>query len=105
MKIQLVIAALAVFSWVGCTDSSTNNSSSSNLTGDLTGGITLTDYRDQYKSDKSGVLVQLDCTSFSAITDTAGLWIIHNLPSKTYSLTFSKEGCSTWKDESYSFLG
>lgn len=73
--------------------------------GTLTGRITITDYRGRAKADKSGVLVQVDGTSFSTLTDSNGNWTIYNLPSQTYSLTFSKEGCYTWKDLSYSFLG
>ncbi|HET9135617.1 MAG TPA: carboxypeptidase-like regulatory domain-containing protein [Candidatus Kapabacteria bacterium] len=106
MNIRSVVILLAAVVWLGCSDSNgSNDNGNSDLTGDLTGKITLTDYRGYAKADKSGVLVQLDGTSYSAISDTGGAWTIHNLPSKTYSLTFSKTGYSTWKDRSYSFTG
>jgi len=106
MKSSIILAIVSVLCLVGCKDSSSpSGSDGNNTTGDLAGKISMTDYHDDPKADKSGVLVQLDGTSYSAITDTGGNWIIHNLPSRTYSLTFSKEGCATWRDRSYSFLG
>jgi hypothetical protein len=108
MSIRSVVILLAAVVWLGCSDSNGTNDGSggnSSLTGDLTGKVTLTDYRGQPMADKSGVLVQVDGTSYTALTDTNGVWMIHDLPSKTYSLTFSKEGFFTWRDRSFSFLG
>jgi hypothetical protein len=108
MNIRSVVILLAAVVWLGCSDSNGTNDGSggnSSLTGDLTGTINLIDFRGYSKLNKSGVLVQLDGTPYSAITDSLGVWTIHNLPTRTYSITFSKEGCCTWKDKSFSFTG
>jgi hypothetical protein len=73
-------------------------------TGTLKGNIVLVDYNDKPITNKSGVLVQLDGTSFSATTDAAGYWTIENLPSRTYNLTFSKPGFSSIRGQE-AFLG
>ncbi len=47
--------------------------------------------------NNSGVLVQIDGTSYSAKTNSNGDWIITNIPAKTYSFTFSQNGYETNK--------
>lgn len=97
--------------FAGCKGSTTNDSSGiESLTGDLTGSISLIEWKNEkgYSvnlQNKSGVKVNIDGTSFSAITDTDGYWVIHNLPSRTYSITFSKDDFDTMRTTSFSFLG
>lgn len=80
-------------------------------TGTLRGGagpyneIQLRDARYRSLEDKSGILVQCEGTSFSAITDSNGFWEINNLPTSTYSISFSKAGYSTFKNTSFQFIG
>ncbi len=96
-----------LFALAGCSDS--NNSTVSNsddgLTGDLIGKIALVDHNGKPIVNNSGALVQIDGTSYSAVTDSNGDWTIHNLPSRTYSLSISKDGFVTFRDFSYAFLG
>ncbi len=51
------------------------------------------------------VLVVIEGTHYSALTDTNGNWQIDSLSTGTYSISFSKPGYSTWKNTSYSFIG
>jgi hypothetical protein len=102
MKIQ-AIASFAFLALVfGCKTSTTT---SPEVTGDLKGTVSLYDSHFNLVSDKSGVLVQAEGTSFSGISDTGGNWIIHDLPTRTYSLSFSKSGYGTMKNTSFSFVG
>src|SRR5690349_2663918 len=103
MRLQLVIAVLAAFTWFGCSDSSTSDNSNSNLTGDLTGRITLADYRGYPKVDKSGVWLKVKENYIQAITILFVPWTFQNFPSGNYPLTFPKEGCILWKDLFNSF--
>ena len=106
MFIKFIITLSIVIGCVGCSNSTTNDAgNNTTVIGDLTGRVTLADNHGLPMTDKSGVLVQCEGTSYSAVTDTGGVWTIHNLPSRTYSLTFSKPGFFTWRDRSYSFLG
>ncbi|HET9135863.1 MAG TPA: carboxypeptidase-like regulatory domain-containing protein [Candidatus Kapabacteria bacterium] len=89
----------------GCKDSSTTVvNSGSDVTGTLKGLIVLYDSSGQLVSDKSGVRIELVGTNFSAVTDTGGLWMIENLPSRTYDLKFSKPGYGTLLSQ-FQFLG
>ncbi len=94
----------------GCSDSATTTSTTSTfdgskLTGDLVGSVTLTDHRGRNIIDKSGVLVQCEGSSYSTLTDANGNWTLHDLPTRTYSISFSNDGFYTWKNPSYSFTG
>jgi hypothetical protein len=70
----------------------------------LRGTVVLYNYNDSLLADNSGVLVQLDGTSYSAMSDAAGFWTISNLPSRTYNMTFSKQGFGSVRGQE-SFLG
>ncbi|MBS1903939.1 MAG: carboxypeptidase regulatory-like domain-containing protein [Bacteroidetes bacterium] len=86
-------------------DSVGSGGGGSTLTGDLAGVVYLYDREGQYVAEASGVTVRCDGTDFSAETDTTGRWIIHGLPSRTYSLTFTKPGYTTRRIRSIVFLG
>ncbi len=101
-----ILSFAVVFSilfFFGCKDEDTL--SGSEQTGDLTGQVVLLDSNEHYVQDKSGVTIQIEGTSFSALTDTGGYWTIKNLPSATYSLSFSKPTYNTWKNTSFEFVG
>lgn len=104
MKILSIL--LLLFGLAGCSDSNTSTTNTGDgVTGDLIGSVLLADHRGRAMTNHSGVTVQIEGTSFSTITDTAGNWTIHNLPSKTYAITFSKPEFYSYRDASFSFLG
>lgn len=104
---KLLSFLLLLFVLAGCSDSDTTTTSSNNgsePTSDLFGTVNLLDYRGRQIQDKSGVLVKCEGTSFSALTDTGGNWIIHNLPTRTYNIGFSKEGFYSFHDPIFTFV-
>jgi len=100
-SILLLLALLHLF---GCSSNDAVTNGNGGTTGDLVGTAALNDANLQPLDDYSGILVQIEGTSFSAITDSRGNWAIHNLPSKTYAITFSKAGFYTWHDKSFTFV-
>jgi len=78
---------------------------STQVTGDLKGSVVLYDAHNKPVPDKSGVRVQVEGTEFSTESDASGKWMIKGLPTRTYSLAFSKEGYGTMKNTSFSFVG
>ncbi len=114
MRKWLFLTVVSVLGILGCSDSNTSTNTGGNSTGPtgtLRGGdgkynITqLRDARFRFLKDKSGILVQCEGTSFSAVTDSNGFWEIHNLPTSTYSISFSKAGYTTFKNTSFQFVG
>jgi hypothetical protein len=107
MKIFYLLALLFVAA--GCSDSNTATTETTGggvgSSGDFMGNLRLYDYRGRPMADRSGAKVQIEGTSFSAITDKNGDWIIHNLPTRTYAISFSKENFSTRRNPSYTFVG
>jgi hypothetical protein len=109
MRIRLLfiyaLVLCSVLGLAGCKDSSTAlNSGGETVFGDLLGTILLTDQHAHSMSDNRGVLIQIEGTSYSALSDSAGNWVIHNLPSRSYAITFSKPGFYTRRDASFSFM-
>ena len=105
MKILLALLFLSLCCF-GCSSTDMNPASGSNgvPVGTLKGTVSLIDTVSQHVVDKSGVLVELLGTSYSAITDTGGLWSIPNLPSRTYNIKYSKPGYDPYKVQ-VAFLG
>ena len=106
MKILSLLFLL--FIAAGCSDSNntTTSTNGDGVTGTLVGTIArLFDYHAREMTNKSGVLVSCEGTSFSAVTDSNGNWAIHDLPSRTYVISFSKPGFYTWKDLGFPFTG
>ncbi len=106
---KILTFLLLIFVAVGCSDSSTTTTitetTADGPSGDLIGTVMLTDYLGRQITDRRGVTVQCEGTSYSAISDSAGNWVIHDLPTRTYVISFSKPEFYTWKDLSYSFVG
>ncbi len=107
-SLPLIISVFVVALLVsGCTEH-TNPSTEivgGDPTGDLIGTVAVISHRGQTLTDSSGVTVRCDGTNFSATSDASGNWVIHNLPTRTYSITFSKPGCYSWTDHSFSYTG
>lgn len=101
----LCFLAAATISCSKSGDSVGSGGGLSSLTGDLAGIVYLYDREGQYVAEAPGVTVRCDGTDFSAETDTTGRWIIHGLPSRTYSLTFTKPGYTMRRIRSIVFLG
>jgi hypothetical protein len=60
---------------------------------------------DSVSPDQSGVLVKLEGTNISALTNAKGEWKLEDVPSRTYTVTFSKPGYGTVIDFDYRHLG
>jgi hypothetical protein len=103
MKILAVLSLAFLFIGVGCKSSAPN--STQVVTGDLTGNVGLYDSHGNEIFDRRNVLVQVEGTSLSAISDSVGNWVIHDLPTQTYIIAFSKTGYGTLKNTSFSFIG
>lgn len=102
MNIRIIFPLFLLALVFGCKNSTTM---APFITGELKGTVGLYDSHGNEVADKSGVLVQVEGSNFSAISDAAGNWNINDLPSQTYTLTFSKSSYGTVKNTSFSFLG
>ena len=106
MKTYLLTALICATFLYGCKDSTTvNTSGTGSLVGDLKGRVYAYDQKAAHIPDASGFRVSIEGTNYSAITDSTGFWVIHNLPTRTYSIAFVKEGFDTMKNTSYTFVG
>lgn len=102
----LLLLCITIFTAAcGSSDTATSTSGGDIPLGELKGKIVLYDSLGKILSDASGATVQLEGTSFSATTDANGIWSIKDLPSRTYSITFTKSDFHTMKNTSYQFLG
>lgn len=72
--------------------------------GVLKGQLFLYDSLGKAMKDGSGVTIQIEGTSFSAISSQNGEWVISGLPTRTYSIAFIKEGFDTVKDTDFRFV-
>lgn len=76
------------------------------LFGDMQGGVQLYDTLFQeVLHNHAGVLVNLEGTDFSTITDSNGSWIIHNIPSGTYTIVYTKNNFALAKNLNHQFIG
>jgi hypothetical protein len=101
MKLFTIISLAFLAFVLGCKTTTTTPE----VTGDLRGTVGLFDSHGNLVADKSGVRIEAEGTSHSAISDSLGNWTIHDLPTRTYSVSFSKEGYGTMKNTSFSFVG
>ena len=102
MKItSIVIIGLALFLF-GC--KSTTPTSVQTTSGLLSGSVALIDINANTVDNKSGVLIQPEGYSQSALSDSNGNWSINGLSSHTYNLVFSKTGYGTMK-HSITYIG
>jgi hypothetical protein len=75
------------------------------LTGTLYGKVQAYDSFGNYLGYMSGVTVNAEGTSYSATTDSLGVFGIGGLPTGTYTLTFAKAGYGTNKITQVQFVG
>ncbi|MBS1904107.1 MAG: hypothetical protein JSS75_10415 [Bacteroidetes bacterium] len=105
MKYYLFLIVLApLFFGTGCKDDDTTNSASL-PTGTLKGRILLFDSLGSVSSDASGVVVSMEGTSLSATTDVNGVWIMSNVPTRTYTILYSRPGLVQTREPGFVFVG
>jgi len=102
MKSKYFIVVLLAVIAFGCKDSST--SASNEVTGTLRGTVQLVNENGLGEHNNSGVLIQCEDFPYSTYSDSSGRWELNDLPTRTYSLSFSKTGYSTWKNTSFGFI-
>src|SRR2546430_1809785 len=73
--------------------------------GNIVGNVQLFDTLGQALDDQSGVTVSLPGSSLSAQSDLSGKWNIQNVPPGIYSIYFSKDNFSSWKEWNIQFVG
>jgi hypothetical protein len=65
--------------------------------GDITGKVTVYDSTGKALSDHSGVLVTLDSSNLSTITDASGAYTFKKVKAGQYSFTYTKAGYGTYR--------
>lgn len=75
------------------------------LKGDITGLVLLVDENGSQPSDRSGVNVAIEGTSFTTTTDVSGSYILSGLETGVYTITYSKTGYGISKIIKYQFIG
>jgi hypothetical protein len=55
-------------------------------------------------ADNSGITVAMEGTAISATTDSAGNWTMHNLPTGSYNIIYSREGFEPYRIFGYYFV-
>ncbi len=81
-----------------------NKDNGTGLTGSLQGVVKYSEL-DSLFHDHSGITVTLEGTSFSAITDRRGRWQIKDLPTRNYTVVYTRPGYSTIKRYGVLFIG
>jgi hypothetical protein len=69
------------------------------------GEISMADHNQEAVADASGVTVTFEGSGLSTTTDSTGFWRIDSLPTRTYDITYSKQGYGTVRQYGYSFVG
>lgn len=106
MRHHYIIYILFASLFLGCkNDEVVSVQSYTKLTGRLQGTMYLGKDDGWFSSNHQGILVEIEHTSFKTTTDSNGFWEIDNLPTGTYSISFSKEGYCFWKNTSFQFIG
>lgn len=101
MKARIILLFM-IAPLIGCNQEVV--SSVSSVTSDLVGSVGVIDYRGRNAHNKQGVLIQCLGTPYSCLSDSSGHWILHNLPTRSYSIKFSKEGYISWLDPDYEYI-
>lgn len=65
----------------------------------------LNDTNGNRYSDRSGVQVSIDSTSYSTMTDSLGWWQIADVPPGTYDISITKTGFGYSKVKEFQFVG
>ena len=95
----LVVAGIGV----GCKDSIVN--APSVLFGDITGIVRLRDSLGNVLKNSSGVNISFEGTNFSGVTDSNGVWTIHDVSTGNYTIVYQKKHFADEKNINHQFVG
>ncbi len=73
--------------------------------GDMWGYVRITDIDKLEVSDRSGVTVQLEGTSYSTTTDANGKWLLEDVAPGVYTVNYTSSGYSEIKQLNTQFVG
>lgn len=90
---------------LGSCKKTTTNEELATPTQDITGFVFLYNQYQQSLPNNSGVTVTLSGTSYSAVTDSAGMYVIKNVPAGTYQFVYTKSGYGTYEVNHFYTLG
>lgn len=103
-----IIVTLGVFAglsllFIGCKGDS--GPAAPNLTGTLSGTVTLTDGNGTPQSNHSGVAVWIEGGADTVMTDSAGRWNLGGISTGIYTLVMAKAGFGYMKHPNTHFVG
>ncbi len=98
-----VLTIIIALSIAGCTGST--GPAGPTLTGSMTGFVTLFQSDGSRAYDQSGVAVNVQGTSLSAMTDSTGKWTFSGLSTGTYIVTYNKKGYGMSEQQGLQFVG
>ncbi len=98
-----VLTLIIALSIAGCTGST--GPAGPSLTGSMTGFVTLFQSDGSRASDHSGVIVCIQGTSRSAMTDSTGKWTISGVSTGTYNVTYTKQSYGMSEQQGVQFVG
>ena len=75
------------------------------LSGDLIGYCYADNQYGPLPVDNSGITVTAEGSGVFARTDSSGRFILNNLHTGTYTISYSKSGYGTWKSQGFQFVG
>ncbi len=94
----IIIATLVIAS---CNNSPT----AEKLTGNVSGYVALVNADGTQLSNRDSVIVTIDQTNYSTMTDSTGYWVFPNIQEGIYTVTYSKAGFGYSKSMQVQFTG
>src|SRR5688572_10492567 len=98
MKLYVFALLLAVVFLCGCSEDPATSTTTTSGLGTLVGKVYVCDPFGEWTVNHAGVTLELEGTNLRAVSDTAGIWTIHNIPPGTYILLIKKDGYVTNKE-------
>src|SRR5262245_46956959 len=91
---RLFAAICFALLWVGCDSDPLPAEGASS---DVIGYVHLVEVTGQLALSHAGATVTVEGTSYSAVTDSSGRYVLSHVPSGTYTLVFTKPGYGSHK--------
>ncbi len=101
--LAILVSYSAVFA--GCTKTTTIVEVQPPSTGKIEGSVQLEEMDCTPSASSAGVTVNLLGTTYSAITDSVGDFILDSIPAGYYTIHFSKPGFEEYYDGPFPFIG
>jgi hypothetical protein len=102
MKVHSLFLLAVLMLFLGCeSDQQVTNITVTGLKGTLEGRVRFDDMIPPF----GGVLVTIEGTNFSALSDDQGYWAVSDLPAGTYVIRYEKEGYGLKKKFGIQFVG